>query len=59
MDLRSYIQQLLQQGYQPGAIRDVLLKYGYPEQQVDRALYTVEVKHTHHLAPAVLIIWCS
>ncbi|MDO8481342.1 MAG: hypothetical protein Q7S65_06065 [Nanoarchaeota archaeon] len=56
MDLRSYIQQLLQQGYQPAAIKEMLLKYGYPEQQVDRALYTVEVKHTHHLAPAVLAV---
>ena len=54
MDIRSYIRQLLEQGYQPSAIRETLLKYGYPEQEVDRALYTVEVKHTHHLAPVTI-----
>ena len=66
-DLASYIRQQLQAGYDINAIRTALVKYGYPQADIDAAIrqaYAVpqptypqpaEVKHVIHLSPTVII----
>ena len=57
-DLTSYIKELQKKGYGLKSIKDNLLKYGYPENEVDKAIYNLnqpEIKHTIHLTKTSLI----
>jgi hypothetical protein len=41
MDLTSYIKDLVSKGYDIYTIKSGLLRYGYPEQMVDQAIYNL------------------
>ena len=58
--LISYIQQQLRNGYSISAIRQKLIEYGYPQQQIDEAINTVyqtpaSVKHEIHIGKSTII----
>lgn len=52
-DLVSYIRELQRKGYNIPQIKGYLLKYGYPENVIDHAIYNIshgtEIKHTIHI----------
>ena len=58
-DLTTYIQNLVNQGYNVEQIKGQLLQYGYPEETIDQAIYSIshkhEVTHTIHLTKTSLI----
>jgi len=56
--LVGYIQQQVNAGYQPEAIRDYLVKYGYDEKEVDdslRSIYGKPIVVESHFSGKVLI----
>ena len=53
----DYIRSMLQKGYNISAIRDVMLKYGYTDKDIDEAInsiYHPTIRHEIHLSPATI-----
>ena len=55
--LSSYIQEQLSRGFSPQAIKNHLMKYGYPKKAIVRAFNELkpEITHTIHLSRTTLI----
>ena len=56
--LANYIQEQLSKGYNAAAIKNYLLRYGYPSKDIDSAFrdaYSQEVRHVIHFSPVTLI----
>lgn len=56
-DLAAYIRDLESKGYDIRAIKNALIKYGYPEAVVNQAIYNLnrtEINHTIHLSKTTL-----
>ena len=57
--LVNYVRDLNQKGYDSASIRDVLLKYGYTNKDVDEAIgsiYNTTVRHEIHLSGRTIFV---
>lgn len=57
--LVNYVRSLVQKGYDVSAVRNVLLKYGYTEKEIDEALssgFKPTIRHEIHLSHTTALV---